>query len=541
MLWSDRDIISDTPVFDDKNSMLAFPVTDDTMSEHSKSRIIVMDPATGAVLHDYASPASSVDKIGYEGNLLIAITNEGYSLRSSGAEADGGICAFDLTTKSKQKWYYKSKGISIDDFKIITTEGKRNILFSCFSTLGMISAKDGLFLSEVSFSSQIINFNHIKDSSIALVFTRDGVFHFIQLNGMKDFVFIEKFQCNSVNVKEFHYGNDFFVSLPHGSSQMTIYRYAKGSDVKEFAEPVDSSCGVDVNEEETILLAAGTNQINMLDLKSQKVLTTITTDSMISGISFVGENSKLFAVVTLNSIMLYDSSAYTVIKTIDFENEIYDFLGFSQDKSYVYLKSYLGFAVYDLMTGELKYKEDPDSGRFQSGSVLAVSNRGDKIAYTSQETDELILSNVEGAEPYLRIPVKAALVSYLNFDASDELLYVTFANNKVESYHVKDFTLAHTYLSLKGEVNKLIQPKKTEYTIVSGSLHSYLLDQDKSVIAHLYNLKEILPDKRELVISSGNYLATVPIYDFESLMKASRMLVGEKILTDIQKRELHIK
>ena len=76
------------------------------------------------------------------------------------------------------------------------------------------------------FGTQIVKLGNYTDSNAFMIFARDGVLHYVNLEQMTDYVGETFSQCNSTNVKTMELGDDYWLTLPYHEKQITLYRRA---------------------------------------------------------------------------------------------------------------------------------------------------------------------------------------------------------------------------------------------------------------------------------------------------------------------------
>lgn len=528
--------------FSPDGSMLAISGNQGLSDSQQENHLIVINPVTGQLLHDYKAPSPSIGKILFSGNSLFAIVNEEINLGSYDLYTDGGICSFDLNTKSKMNWFYKTKEQILSDFSFLETAGENYIVCNSYDTLRVLNQEDGSIISEISFEREIINYSPLTDGKGVFLVTGNGEYHVLYIEKSKriqDYVLPYIFTCNSDNVKNFHFGDGFYASLPYASTQITVYDKAKGSGYQKLAPIEGNLVDVDANDSETTLLIAASNEVTLFDLAKKKPLKVLPFDSLVIGASFVEDGSHYFTVAASDKLYLYDAATFELVREAPLDKNYYQFHSFDANKTYAVFHSYDEFSVYDLTKGELLNQVKLDSGTKQT-NVFAVSNKKDLYATASTISKELILNQIDSQTATLRIPLRAGQVSYMNFDASDELLYITYRDGKVEAYDTNDLSLSKSYTSLSDETVSILSPKDADYSILIGGSDSYLMDQDKNISAHIDGLIEVLPKSKEFILLSGQTLATVPVYDIKEILKETELQLENKTLSKAQKQELYI-
>lgn len=145
----------------------------------------------------------------------------------------GRLIAYDYT-RQNIRWEYEAEGQWLYETLIASAKDSDYMVCTGYDNLYALNRTTGEMLHSFSFGTQIVKLGNYTDSNAFMIFARDGVPHYVNLEWMTDYVGETFSQCNSTNVKTMELGDDYWLTLPYHEKQITLYRRA----VSQKAEPL---------------------------------------------------------------------------------------------------------------------------------------------------------------------------------------------------------------------------------------------------------------------------------------------------------------
>lgn len=192
-------------------------------------------------------------------------------------------------------------------------EESDKLLLVAASEIRLINEENGAEYARFPLGSSVVGGTSVGDKDRYIIFTRDGKYHYIDVENKMDYLMDYRFLCHSQNVKEFQSAEGAFLILPLQDNKVTCYRYSQGGDLKE-------------NNDE--LFIPETDSIFYSEAKEYAQENGLPRTDLISYIFFDADKRLVFAFYKDNTLDIYDTSDMSLKKSLSgFKEEVTRYLG----------------------------------------------------------------------------------------------------------------------------------------------------------------------------------------------------------------------
>ena len=505
------------------------------LSSVEKNVAAVYETVTGNLHRIYEVANSNIEYLKFVDGVLYVLDNAEFDVETI-STSDGMLYACDLTQDNTFLWTYLSEGRWVYEVSVATQEDSNYMLCTSYGTAVVLDKRDGSYIDTFSFNSEIVKLGNYIGTNTFLVFTRDGAWHYVNLDRMEDMVGTTFSHCNSSNVKAFELGDGYCATLPYLDKSVTLYRNAIGNNFEVLYDAdrdfIDSAISADgaylaVNS----YGSSYATYIEMIDTKTGEVLWCYEGDDYCDGMRFYAEKD-LFILITYDAIHLLDVQNGVEKTTYSVEAGGCDYLGTDATGRYVFLKSYNTIYVCDLEDGSIVYEHKHEE-ELMDGSAVSVSPDGElyAIADKGENSLQLYYMAAEASDCISQIKdVNATYAEYIFFGADSASLYVSYKDGRLvcypidrvsEPYLVEEGDTADegsvvAYEELEDCMKHFIQPQGADYSIVAGEYDAYLTSQGE-LLAHINSFLAVDGTKNCIYLTDGSCIYRAPIYTQEEL------------------------
>lgn len=450
---------------------------------------------------------------------------------------------------------------------------------STYDELLVFDKWTGGLADRFSFGTELTELGNYLDSNAFLVFTRDGEWHYVNLDTMTDYVGQSFVQCTSANVKTFTWGNDYWLTLPYRSKVMTLYRTAMAPDAQMLCtlekEPYEAVLSEDGSRMAAALYGDGAvADIVMLDTETGEVLWEYESEEgYYVGMDFVDlafstetevtygdyPHTTYLTLVTSDEILILDTETgakragtkHGCISPEDVEIYIYGY-------GYVRLYGRDGWYEYCLDAFDAG-EEDEMFLHYYSGEELAedhewtdvsykdlcayASGRGCE-AYVFETEDVLRLYEFgEGWQEEIRIPdINSTYVERIFFgrnekyqeeNHTDNMLYIVYRDGSVRAFELVNNDGTHTaeetegFDALQDILCSWQYTQGKDYGIFQGKYDAYLATPEGELAAHVDGFLA-LDDVSDVFYMKDRYAVyRVPVYDAQKMYEEAVRQLGK--------------
>lgn len=481
--------ISDGAVINEEGTLFAVAA-----ESKEEAAVFVYDIQTGEVYRRYNITNGLIECMRFEDDVLYVADNDRWEIGSSFFDDLGGtVYACDLSQDDIFLWTYRSDS---DYFYRISASSKEEsdyIVCTSYDDIFVLDRENGGLIKSISLGSEIVEIRNYIGQDAFMVFTRDGVLHYVNISTMTDIVSTAFSNCNSANVKAFGIGDGYYVTLPYLNKSITLYRLAMGNNYEILCESENRyDCAVLSQEGRYLAVRSYADAFNtcieMIDTDTGEALWNYTDDEYFEGMSFYPEMAAL-TVITGDGIVLLDNA--TGEQKAFYEKDTISgyYMGSDTTGRYAAILENRSLNVYDVADGSLAYEIVREETAYDSGAV-AISPAFRYLAAVPETTDSLKLydmTELRGGRHECLYEIKdinATYVENIFFNDRDECesgltLYVVYKNGDIKRYGVDvqnhELFEDNGLQDLTNCMMRFIQPEGTDYSIIAGDFDAYLI------------------------------------------------------------------
>lgn len=500
------------------------------LSAPEKNVVAVYETVTGKLYHSYEVASSNIEYLKFVDGVLYVLDNEEFDVETI-STSDGMLYACDLTQDNTFLWTYLSEGRWVYEVSVSTREDSNYMLCSSYGMAVVLDKRDGSYIDTFSFNSEIAKMANYVGTNTFLVFTRDGTWHYVNLDRMEDLVGPTFSHCNSNNVKAFEMGDGYCATLPYMDKNVTLYRRAIGRHYEVLYESARnfSNAAISADGEYLAVNSYGDSYniyVEMIDANSGEILWTYENEDFYENMSFY-KAKEMLALVASESIYLLDVETGDEKAVYPMEETSCDFLGTDTTGRYVFLSSYNALYGYDLEEGSLVYEHKHEE-ELMDRSAIAVSPDGELYAIANKEENSLQLYFMESETQEVLSEIEEINATYADaifFGAESDSLYVSYKDGSLicypidrtsEPYLMSDSESLKEYEELEDSMLRFIQPEGADYSILAGEYDAYLILQGE-LLAHVNSFLAVDGTKNCIYLTDGKCIYRAPVYSQEEL------------------------
>ncbi len=189
--------------------------------------------------------------------------------------------------------------------------------------LRLINEKNGTEYARFPLGSSVVGGASMGDTDKYIIFTRDGRYHYIDVENKVDFLMDYRFLCHSQNVKEFWLADGAFLVLPLQDNKITCYRYSKKEDLVK---------------NDDVLIIPETEGLSFSEAQTYAQEKNLSSAEMISYIFFNPDKSLTFVYSKNGTLDIYETSDMSLKNSLTgLGEEITEYLGMDASGN-LYLK-----------------------------------------------------------------------------------------------------------------------------------------------------------------------------------------------------------
>ena len=368
---------------------LATPYFDDPQ----RQSVAVYDVDTGERINSFPIEYEYVKSLRFDEDRLYVVSNHSgeKDLVRVTLGMESRLQAFDLTGDGTPAWTYERHNGWLYETSVSSLKDSNYLLCSGYSDVVALDKRDGSYIDLFGMGVEVIKLGNYSGSDNFMAFTRDGVWHYLNMERREDMVGTLFPACTSANVMDFAIGDGYCVTLPYGSRRLTVYRTARGAGLEPFYEGEYDFFDSALSSDGAYLAAAFYNDsytaaVDLFDAVTRERTWRYQDDSRYKGMLFFDYNGQeSLALITSEGINVMDPSTGDCLKSVPLELErAFDYLGCDREHECILLWDKQTLYGYDLkemdFIYECRYAEDT---RFQD--VIAVDSGLEYYAVADKE------------------------------------------------------------------------------------------------------------------------------------------------------------
>lgn len=529
------EIMTSRSVFYGQNKIIFCSEPSDTEETSENILIYLADLETGEIINTYEVPYGSLVKAMANSDSLFVAVN-GVSKEITGffdTADDADIYCFDLNSGAK-RWEYHVEEEFINSI-VIPYEGYDCFLFESYAQITALEAKTGELIGRFGFGSSIVNVFPLETPDNYIVFTRDG--------GRTSFIPEENYNVEVAgrfisatdNIKQFEWGNGFFVALPYASKEVIVYEWYQDDAAETLLEFEQSVADFVLSgDEKYSAVELYSYEILIVDNEAKEIIGQVTCDSYSKGLHFIG-NDKIQR-ISNDEVYTYDLQG-NLLEQYKLSEEYLQINQVSIDGKYAFGDDYEAMYAINCRTKEVEKKLLKEQCDFGENTTYTFSNSGDICVILDKTLGQCRSYDVSAGTMLATIDINATYVEYVHFSENDKYVYIIYEDGMVCQYISENLTFKCQVKDLE-YVTDVIYEKviygETKYYF-SGANGAYVLgDYDGQL-----KVEQFVPLLKAVHISGSEYwvidyktLIAFPIYTYEEILGKADQICYDNSLWD---------
>ncbi|MBD5524611.1 MAG: TIR domain-containing protein [Lachnospiraceae bacterium] len=532
--------------------------------ENERQEVAVYDTATGERLSAYPIEYEYIRSLRFDGDRIYVVSNHSgeldYTQVTLGMESR--LQAYDIGGADTPVWTYERHNGWLYETSYAHAENSNYLLCSGYSDVVALDKRDGSYIDLFGLGVEVVKLGNYSGSESFMAFTRDGVWHYLDMNRREDMVGILFPACTSSNVMEFAIGDGYCVTLPYNSRRMTLYRTARGAGIEEFYQG-------EYNYKEAVLSSAGSElaaayynddysaAVEVFDTDTGRMLWNYEDDSYYLGMTFFDyHGQETLALITNKKVVILDPENGEQITSANLDiRATSDYLGCNRAGSdtdqelwhrYVYLWDDRTLNVYDLtdMKWACQLPHEETAGYDDIAAVWIRSGSAD----SGQEDYYVITDKEEGALHFYCMgeeiytyggaestaqqdDINYKYIENMFFDENEQEVHlnIVYKDGRITRLDINpdsdtaDFCTpadddgsSEKYGGLEDVMRRY--ESAGDYAIMQGSRDAFLLTkQEGDILAQLHGFLCCDSTNRRIYLTNSRTIYRLPLYDLKEI------------------------
>ena len=438
-------------------------------------------------------------------------------------DIQGSLYCADLN--GNVKWEHAMEG-GLPEHILTFGEGtKDKLAYSKYSTIVVLHKEDGSLLAQEDLGREITDYCGYVDSDNLTVMTREGsYYHYFPLTETA-ITYIGKFMTNSDNLKEFHFGNGYFVSVAYISNSAAVYQYSKGEDLAQLVETddiiTDSKMSPDGEYIVSDVSEIDYNRLLVYKVSDGSLTNEIMLDDYINdwAINTDGE----LVVLTDDTVEIYQLEDGVELQKEVTSSENYKLINHGQE--YVACEDESVF-IKDVKSGEI-LSEAAEERIVENGLFAStVDETGEYYAFCDEENKKIVIGSFAG-DFSMEIPMNVNAIDYLAIAPQAKAIFITYLDEKVEAYDITTGNLLTSYGILEGGVENVTELTAINCTVLESLSNTYLVNDKLEVIAFLQGYADYCEKNDSFILDASYYVYEVKRHQLDDLLKDAESYLAE--------------
>lgn len=531
-------------------------------AENGRQAVAVYDMETGDRAAVYPIDYEYIRSLRFDGDMLYVVSNHSGEMDFTQATLgmESRLQAYDIHGADTPVWTYERSNGWLYDTSYARMEGSNYLLCSGYSDVVALDKRDGSYIDLFGFGVEVIKLGNYSGSDAFMAFTRDGIWHYLDMNRREDMVGILFPACTSSNVMDFAIGDGYCVTLPYGSRRMTLYRTASGAGMEEFHQGEYHYKEAVVSSDGAYLATSYYNDdyttaVEIFCTDSGGQLWEYSDDSRYAGMIFFDyHGQEALAVLTDEQVMVLNPQSGEQLAADALElGGSYDYLGCSgaedgtdqERHRYVYLWRDRTLYAYDLtdmkITYERSHKESAgydDAAAVWSRAGGSGSERQDCYVITDKEAgalhfycggEEIYTYGGENTAQHDEINYK--YIETLFFDENEQGVHlnIVYMDGRITGLAIdpgldparfctseEEGGKPERYSGLEEVMRRYEQAG--DYAIMRGAGDAYLLTKrEGDILAHMHGFLCCDSTNRQIYLTNNRTIYRLPLYGLEEI------------------------
>ncbi|MCH5263522.1 MAG: toll/interleukin-1 receptor domain-containing protein [Lachnospiraceae bacterium] len=524
---------------------LSSPYTD----SEERRVVAVYDAMSGAGLNSYPIDYEYVESVIFDEDRIYIASNRnaGTDTVLGTLDMEGHLQAFEIYGSSEPVWTYERHSGWLYDIACGQNDNSEYLLCSGYSDVVVLDKRDGSYIDIFALGVEVTELWYANTNELFMAFTRDGVWHYLNLERREDMVGMLFPACTSTNVKEFDIGSGYCVTLPYNSRQVTVYKTARGVGVEAFHES-------DVYYATSVFSGDGTymavrfyndsysTAVELFDTGTGERLWRYEDDSSYKSMMFVDcDGQEMLALLTSKQMLILEPKTGTCLKSAILERDgSFDYIGCDREHRRLVLRSSHALYVFDLDDMSSIHEIQLENGLGYNDIVAAaddlefyaVADKKENILRFYREGEEFFTYD-GGADPLQPGYINFQYIETMFFNEyqQERHLYIVYKDGRITELDIAQdlnstsFCTADSrtqnpekYNGLESVMNGYTYAEGDDYALLWGSVDAYLLTaQDGEILAHLHGLLGYDSVHAQIYLVNGRTIYRMPLYTLEEI------------------------
>ena len=517
-------------------------------ADEEDGRIVVVYDAEGERLNAYGIGYEYVRSLRFDGERIYVVSN--HSGESDITEIAFGmesrLQAFDIDGADMPVWTYERHNGWLYETSYAHMENSNYLLCSGYSDVIVLDKRDGSYADTFAFGVEVTKLGNYAGSEDFIAFTRDGVWHYLNMERREDMVGTLFPASTSTNVMDFAIGDGYCVTLPYNSRRMTIYRTASGKGAEEFhrGEYSYKSAVYSADGKYMAVLYYSdsfTASIEMFDTGTGEVLWSHEDDSFYNTMTFFDYNGQdAFALLTDEHLLVLEPEHGAELKDVPLGAEgIFDYIGSGRENSCFFWWNGETIYGYDLTQMDYAYAIQPE-GKIGYSDIIAVNpgleyyvvvdKEGGVLRFYNVEDGKLFFTYGEGQDASQPDYINTGYIETVFFDEreTDSHLYIVYMDGRITRMDIggsdsSQFCTLDSHDRNPEKYNGLddVMGGYTyagDYAIMRGGIDAYLLTSyEGDILAHMHGFLGYDATAGMIYLTGGRTIYRIPLYSLEEI------------------------
>ena len=494
--------------------------------EKEPIKILVVDYLAGTVKTEIEVPYGRLAQLDTSGDyLFVAVNGDSGEDISLFETEDAMVYCYNIRTGEKI-WQHEAEAEFINSI-VVPYEGYDCFLFESYAQITALEAKTGEVVGIFTFGSSIVNIFPLQTPDSYVIFTRDGRRVNLIPEKNMNLESVGTYIPATTNIKQFEWGDGFFVSLPYASKELIVYDWYMDEGAEVALELSDDIAASAISEDEKYsVIELYNDELFVIDNETKEVLGQTVSDSYADGLYFIEDNK--IQKISGDEVFIYDLQC-NLLEQYEISEDYFGAEGVSLDGKYVYGDDFDNLLIINSITKEVEGKLPKEQCECDGTYSYAFSNKGDICVILDKTRSQFRIYDVSEGTLLNSLDINATYIEKILFSEDDSYVYFVYEDGRVEQYVTDTMERRCEVVGLDSITNVI-----KEYTINGektfcfyGTSVSYILkeyDGQLKVEQRIDSLKGVMPERDEYWISSNTSLLVFPIYTYEEMLgKADRI------------------
>ena len=520
------------------------------MESEERKAVAVYDAATGERLNAYPIDYEHIKSLRFEKDRLYVVSNHSGEIDVTRATLgmEGRLQVFDVYGGSSPLWTYERHSGWLYDTACGQGANSDYLLCAGYGDVVALDKRDGSYIDTFALGVEVTELWYADAANTFMAFTRDGVWHYLNMERREDMVGLLFPACTSANVMEFAIGSGYCVTLPYNSRQVSVYRNATGIGVETF-------CEGDVYYAESVFSADNTymavyfyndgytTAVDVFDTGSGERLWRYEDENFYRTMAFIDySGQEVLALMTDEQMIILDPKTGDRVKSASPEiDERFDYVGFDEENKRFLLRGSHTLYIYDIDEDLSAVREIAHEGSLDYGDIVAAP---DDLAYyaVADKDDNSLRFYRDGQEFFAYDGGNDPLQDgYINFQYMETMffgecgqerhLYIVYMDGRITMLDIDQdmdspsFCTADSHKENPEKYNRLESVMSgyaytdgDDYAILWGGSDAYLLTaQGGDILAHVHGLLGYDDINRQIYIVNGRTIYRMPLYTLDEI------------------------